>query len=159
MFTEGSQVPLRTLLVGKRAFERYPTPPAQKSHTLHISHVRNPRHRSCLQGPLPGLSPSLISRQLPALLCAVAAEHLADGCCAISRSGRLQPSAEVSSAGEYKAQVRVHQLINMLSTGFSGLWIKPLTNFFQLFVSQQPESQCSLHIQHRSHPPHFFFIK
>lgn len=124
------------LLLGKRAFKRYPTSSAQKSHALRISHVRNPRHRSHLQAPLPGPSPSLAPRQIPALLCtrAAAGERSAGGCFAASWSGRLQPSAGVSGAGGYKAQGRAHQLINRLSTGFSGLWIKPLTNFFQLFM-------------------------
>lgn len=61
VITEGPQVPLWTSLLGKRAFKRYPTSSAPKSHVLHNSHVRKPRQYSHLQARLPGPSPPLTS--------------------------------------------------------------------------------------------------
>lgn len=59
----------------------------------------------------------------------------------------------LSGAGEFKATKA--ELINRLSMGFSGLWIEPLTSFFQdfRFLSSHSPSVASIF---SIGPPPFF---
>lgn len=95
-----------------KSLERYSTSSAPKSHTLHISCVRNP---NTVPISAAGAIPIPCLWEAPSFLCPSAP---AGGCSAASGSGPLQPSAGVSGARGCKVQGRAYQPHHRVQVAF-----------------------------------------
>lgn len=131
VFPECSQVPFGALLLGKRAFKGNPT---FSIHNLCP-------HQLCVMSQALFSAPGTVTEPFLSSCSPAALSPSTGTCCSSSRQTWFthscwQPAAEDCRAGRRQLpQTR-------LSMGFSGLWIKTLTNFFQLCdASQQPRSQ------------------
>lgn len=129
----------------KSLVEDTPTSSAPKSHSLHISCVSNP-----------STVPISAARAFPSLLWEGAFPSPSVSKCSSWEMLCSQWIWPLPLESLVLKDTRSKAEPTSLITGFKWPLDQALNSFLPVIhVSQQPQLQCSLHIQHRSHPPHF----